>query len=296
MTCDGARERILALPDGADPGEEAARHVRDCADCARFLADTTRLRSLLEARSLDAAVERLLPVCRADLAAALAREPWWRGLPSRLAPAVRVLLVPALGAALAAGGFLVGRAGRGGPSAPSEVQATTTVRDIGTTGEIDGVPRVRLAYDTVRQASLEGSSRDPAIRSLLVGTLRDSPNDGLRLEAIDALQGAAASADVRDALLKTVGEDANPGARLKAIDLLEGAANDDRRVRRAFLQALQSDRNPGVRVRAVDALGAARDPEALPVLRRLAGEDANDYVRLRARALLADYSAAGGGR
>ena len=91
---------------------------------------------------------------------------------------------------------------------------------------------------------------------------------------------------MRRALLRAVREDANPGARLKALEALQERAGEDAEVRGAIVQALLSDTNPGVRVRAIDALQAARSPETLPVLQRLAERDPNDYVRLRSAALV----------
>ena len=62
------------------------------------------------------------------------------------------------------------------------------------------------------------------------------------------------------------------------------------------MEALLRDRNPGVRVRAMDVLAGARGPETLPLLKRLARDDANGYVRLRsAAALEAAYRPGDGG-
>jgi HEAT repeat protein len=89
-------------------------------------------------------------------------------------------------------------------------------------------------------------------------------------------------------------EDRNAGARLSAMEALAARAAEDGAVRRAMIEALQRDANPGVRVRAIDLLAAAPHPDVIPALRRLAREDRNAYVRIRAAALIGET--AGGDR
>ena len=148
--------------------------------------------------------------------------------------------------------------------------------------------RISLSYDTLRRTSLSGSAGDPDIRRVLLDTVRDSRNAGLRLEALDALRRHADNRQVRQALLRAVREDDNAGARLKALEALKEHAADDPEVRGAIVQALLKDTNPGVRVRAIDALKGARGPETLAVLKRLADEDPSEYVRLRSAALVSE--------
>lgn len=312
MSCTREREQIiLLLHDELDEAGRAGigNHLDRCGACAAFRETQAGLLRLLDDPAGRAAVDRLLPICRRDLRAALAAAgvpggaaaaerigapSGWRAFRSIFGPrpALRHAFVPVLCLVLA-GGFLLGRMStRSAPEAIGpQTPAVRTVRDIGPLETAGDGRQVRLSYDSFRQTSLEGSARDPEIRRLLVGTLRDSLNDGLRLEAIDALRGMTADDEVRDALLHAMDEDDNAGARLKALEALRPAAGSDPAVRRALLRIVQSDANPGVRVRAVDALGAARDPEALPVLRRLAAEDRNDYVRLRAASLAGDWEA-----
>ena len=148
--------------------------------------------------------------------------------------------------------------------------------------------RVSLSYDTLMRTSLSGSPTDPRIRRVLVETVRDSRNAGLRLLALDVLRRHLDDREVRQALVRTVREDDNAGARLAALEALKARVAEDAEVRGAVVDALVKDTNPGVRVRAVDALEGARGPETLAVLRRLADHDPNEYVRLRSAALVSD--------
>jgi len=290
MSCTRERELIVLLLCGEL--DESARvalraHLAGCAECAAFRAVEERLLGDLAERGLEAETDLLLPACRRDLAAALA--PAWRRIVA--GPLALRLAAPVLGAAMLAGGFLIGRLTAAPVTTGASTAGQAMVRDIGLLEDAPGRPRVRLSYDTLRQDALEGSARDPEIRRLLVGTMRDNLNAGLRLQAIDALRGQADDVDVRAALLRAVGEDDNPGARLKALEALQPSVGHDPAVRDAVVRTLLSDGNPGVRVRAVDALGATRDPVVLPVLQHLASGDRNDYVRLRAATLVSDLAA-----
>ena len=291
MDCEENRRQIVLmlcgeLEDAGRHGLEA--HLRECAACAAALEEERRLVRLLEgAPAVEPSVD-LLEGCRRDLRAALrtgsaGRRSWpFRGM--RLWPAWAFAL---LAAGFAAGRLVpgAGRPGWGGEAAP---EAGGTIANVDFRDSDPRTERIRLTYDTLKRTALEGTAGDPRIRQVLMDTVRQNRNAGLRLEAIEALRRHADDREVRRALLGAVRDDDNPGARLKALEALEGHAADDPEVRGAIVQALLRDSNPGVRVRAIDALKDARGPETLAVLRRLAYDDPNDYVRLRSAALVGD--------
>ncbi len=198
--------------------------------------------------------------------------------------------------ALLVAGFLVGGATlRGGErdaarrGAPAATGGTVSGAPLANLMTLESAPdrdHVRLSYDTLQRGSLEGSADDPAIREMLVRTLRDSLNAGLRLEAIDALRRHTDESVVRRALLDTLRGDENTGARLKAIDALHDRVAADPEVRRGILDALEGDANAGVRVSAIDALSRARDPQILPAMERLSREAPDTYVRMRSGAFV----------
>jgi hypothetical protein len=283
---------------------EVAEHVKACAECAGTLAEERRLHALLAQAAVAEPPPDLLAACRQDLAAALDREapapaaagpiPADRNRPARAGFWARVRLSPAFATALVAVGFVGGWVAFGSGIAAFRQVAGRAV--LGTDAEAGvtnvnalvaepGSDRVRLSYDTLRRASVEGSVDDPGIRGLLVTTVRDSLNAGLRLDAIDALRRHTGEREVRSALLRAVRQDENAGARLKAIEALKERAALDPEVRTTVAQALLRDRNPGVRIRAIDALAQAHDPGTLALFERLSREDPNDYVRLRSAAL-----------
>jgi len=309
MSCEANRRQIvLMIYDELAEAErrELDQHVRGCDACADAVVEERRLSLLLEHGTAVEPPVDLLERCRSDLRVALgAGGPV--ELAARLADAVpvptatrpaprgrpwRLRLWPAWALVLLAGGFFAGRAlpGTGllslGGGQGTSGEGGATIANVDFHDSDQGSGRVRLTFDTLRRTALEGTASDPRIRSVLVDTLRDNVNAGLRLEAIDVLRRHADDREVRRALLRAVREDANPGARLKALEALQERAGEDAEVRGAIVQALLSDTNPGVRVRAIDALQAARSPETLPVLQRLAERDPNDYIRLRSAALV----------
>ena len=292
MDCDSNRKSIVLLLCGElQEAERAAleAHLRECFDCQATLAEERRILRLVEGASGDEPAEELLEACRRDLRAAMS--PWPGGRPAPSRPWVS--LWPAWAFALLAAGFTAGRLypdaglrGRAGDATTPEAGAT--IANVDFRDSDPRTERISLTYDTLRRTAVEGTVGDPRIRQVLLETVKENRNAGLRLEAIEALRNHADDPAVRRALLGAVRADDNPGARLKALEALQGRAAGDPEVRGAIVQALLHDTNPGVRVRAIDALKDSRGPETLAVLRRLADGDPNDYVRLRSTALLSD--------
>ena len=312
MNCESARRAILLQLYGEIDAREHFKmdtHLSGCPSCRDAVAAERRLFSMLQAGTGPDPSDDLLDRCRESLSRALDEEapppptPWgvrlfdmWR----------TVRLSPAYGIAMLMAGFLVGAltlraapfgfvGGGGDAAAPGatadererlaaasarrpENQPVNSVRSL-EPAAADG--EVRVGYDTLQRGSMEGTADDPAIRAMLVTTLRDSLNSGLRLEAIDALRAHADQAEVRQALLDALRGDENTGARLKALDALAARAPEDSQVRGAIVDAMQKDSNPGVRVRAIDSLAAGRDPRLLPVMERLSRDDPDAYVRMR---------------
>ena len=171
----------------------------------------------------------------------------------------------------------------GRPSPQAGTDAMTT--DLHSVQVDPGGERINLTYDTRTRRSVRGRVEDPAIRRLLADTVRDSSNAGLRLDAIGLLEGQADDAEVRRALVQALRDDRNAGARLKALAALDPQASSDAEVRDAMTDALLRDDNLGVRVRAIDALARTGDPQLAPLMRRLATDDSEPYIRLRSGAI-----------
>ena len=304
MNCDGARRSILLQLYGEIDGRETFRmetHLAGCGACRDAQAEERRLHAMLQVGPSSEPSDDLIDCCRDGLARALDAEapPAPASRRARLMEMWRLArLSPAYGLAMLAVGFLAGAltlraasplplAGGSGSGADPRLAAmpapldSVPVNSVRTLEPASADGELRVAYDTVQRGSLEGTADDPEIRALLVTTLRDSLNSGLRLEAIDALRKHADQEDVRQALLTALRLDENAGARLKALDALAARAPEDSQVRGAIVDAMQKDANPGVRVRAIDTLARGRDPRLLPVMERLSRDDPDTYVRMR---------------
>ena len=297
MNCDRTRHTILLalyaeVPDAERRSVQA--HIAACESCRLAEAWERRLHAMLSERGGIDPADTLLDRCRRDLAAALDAEPMPRvALARRLAGYLMgSRLSPAYGLALAAAGFVAGVVALrlvptlGAPGAgPAPIGAAVSpgapVANILSLESTPGRDHVRLDYDTSQRAQMEGSAADPAIRDLLVATVRDSLNAGLRLDAIEALGRHTEDDEVRRTLIDALRADDNAGARLLAIEALHGRMAADADVRRAMLEAVRSDANPGVRVRAIELLSAARDEAILPAMELLAREDPDTYIRMR---------------
>jgi len=307
MRCETNREAIvLMIHDELEEGRrlDLDMHLKACPDCASALEEERRLLGLVDGALGDAPSPALLSRCREDLRRALAGEPG--AVPARwlaaLRRSVRPRLSPAWATALLACGFMVGRVMPGAGSPATGARQEAGVEEGGTIANVDFhdtdplSDRIHVSYDTLQRTSLSGTAGDPRIRRVLVDTVRDSRNPGLRLEAMDVLRRHVDDREVRAALVRAVRDDDNAGARLKALEALKGRVADDAEVRGAVVDALVKDPNPGVRVRAIDALQGARGPETLAVLRRLADQDSSEYVRMRSAAMVSEMMPLGGTR
>jgi len=304
MHGESNRERIILMICGEldDAAlRELEAHLAECSACATVLEEERAMADLARGAPDEGPSAALLRCCRQDLHGVLRQEMAAErndGLRARARP-WRLRVSPAWALALVVGGFVAGRAFPGGglpslsqrPETAPEGAATIANVDFGESDPLSD--RVSLTYDTLQRTSVSGTASEPRIRRVLVDTLRDSRNAGLRLLALDVLGRHVDDHEVRAALLRAVREDENAGARLKALEALRGRAADDPEVRGVIVQALLKDSNPGVRVQAIDALKETRGPETLAVLKRLADNDPNEYVRLRSAALVGEMQPLG---
>lgn len=307
--CDATR-RALLLEMYGEAGEaarrDAERHLLACESCRIASAEERRLEALLGVREEIEPSDDLLLRCRRGLSAALdaGDAPRAAAFDSLAAAWRQIRLSPAYGFVMLTAGFLAGfaslRAGAvtrpeatrvedraaqaAGPATEDAGRvAAASVLGLESVGDLG---HVRVSLDTVQRGSVEGTAADPAIRDLLVRTVRESGNAGLRLEAIEALRHQTDQEDVRQVLLRALSADDNAGARLKAIDALDARAPSDAEVRGAILTAVERDSNPGVRVRAMDVLSRVRDPRLVPDMERLSREDPDTYIRMRSGAFV----------
>ena len=307
MSCDAVLQQIVLLMYGEiEDGSrsEIEKHLAACVGCRVALAEERRLHVMLVQRPSVEPAEGLLELCREDLGRALAREAgaarpridpapeagrflsWFGslGVATWTRPSAAFALVFLIIGFLSGWVAMGQRHDRTLQPVQRAEPAGSTLAQASNLKSLQIDPqggRVNLTYDTLERSSIEGRVADPEIRRRLVDTVRNSSNAGLRLDAIDLLDNYVAEFEVRRAFMRALRDDRNAGARLKALAALDDRTGSDPDVRRAVTDALLKDDNLGVRIRAIDALADVNDPKLVPVMRRLAQNDADPYIRRR---------------
>lgn len=315
MTHDEYRDLLFAAASGGIDADEQAvleRHLQGCDRCSREYEELRTLhRALMTHRPGIDADERLLNEARQELRVALrnevSRRSVWLGWldPGAIAPAARFALGAAFTLAL---GFVLGRS----LFPPSAAQETFPVASVSPAGGVrpeeeetritnvrfidhgKGTGEVEFTFDAVTPVRMRGSIDDPKIQKVLTHAMLNEENPGVRLRAVNAInrQGVESQdPETKSALIKALEADANAGVRREALNALSRLPLDAE-IKKAMLHALMADSNPGLRVAAINALDSARtgapgaDSDILEVLRQKAKTDDNNYIRVKARAVL----------
>ncbi len=307
MNCEKVRESLLLylyqeLDGNASEGVEA--HLDSCEACS---AACRRERDFL--RSLDEREEPpedLLAESRRELmrsvhleqAEQVAGGGWWNRFRKGLGT-IRPAWQPTAAMALLVLGFYAGRTVSPSvigfsstqpgavESSMVELPVVTDIESVRMNPERD---RVEIVMEQITRRTISGAPRDPEISALLLSTMREYPNSGVRLDTLDILTARAADSDVQRALREAMLEDSNPGVRLKAFAALKPHRQDPE-VREAFLKVLLGDENPGMRVEAIDALTETPDRNLVEPLQQLVESESNNYIRLRSRRVLHELNA-----
>ncbi len=306
---------ILSMSETLDPADEdvLARHMEGCARCRRDLAAlktiTRSSQHLKEAAVFD---DALLQEARRDLHVLLRREAYGQRpvlqarRTFRLRPGVRY----GFGFALT---FIVGLGigvyqwpwhsdGPGSTPTPMMTTAAASSPVPGRTkitnvqfidrGSSSGV--VEFTFDAVTPVHMRGTIDDPAVQKVLVNAVVNDDNPGVRLTAVNAFASAPpvkSDSAVKAVMIRALKFDPNIGVRKQALVALRSMPMDND-IRQALLATLRSDANPGLRIAAINALEpvlskpGALDPTIREVLQQRAESDKNDYIRLKAKAVL----------
>jgi hypothetical protein len=313
---DDLKDRIsLYLYNELEDGEREAleTELESDPELARAVESERRFLQTLNQRTDRDAPHALLVECRHDLMRAVYRlgtQPetnfdfsgWLARIPASLR-SLRLAWQPTAALALLVVGFFAGRNTERIPLLSAPARNASPVTEASLIGSGSGSLRdvqsvqvnpengtIEIVVEEVTRRTIRGSSQDPHIRGLLITTVQDYPNSGVRLESLDALTPRAADQEVQRALLATMIEDDNPGVRLKALEALKPLHNEPE-VRQGLVRILQEDDNPGMRVQAIELLTEKPDRELVSVLQNLVSQESNNYVRLRMMKTLHDLNA-----
>ena len=315
MNCQDFNQSLALYDYGELRGDERAaleEHLAGCEQCRKLLEQSRSLSDLLSRYRAEPAepLPSLLVECRQRLEAVLDREQMgWRALlRAWLPPVAAAHPARAMTAfTLVALGFSIGwllrpRVGSR-TSKPEPGPATTIVpaqvvgADLGS-ARINSISQVapdpetgdvKITLNAERRVTMEGSLDNPNIRQVMLYALKSYDNPGIRLDTLNALRKGGMDPTLRDASLYLLEHDPNAGIRLQALQNVgKGDWNND--IAHGFLQAAEKDPNLGVREAAIDSLvshmSAEGDEDLIPDLQRLASQDSDRYVRIKALAAL----------
>jgi anti-sigma factor RsiW len=303
MKCEWVQENIslyLYNELADDARYELEQHVARCTTCSAELKAARHLHTTLSSFPVEEPTPNLLAASRMRLQESLETAEqggFWRRLVFDPGAWLRqIRFSPALASAI----FIVGFAGGIGTTykvaidhstlapAPAAQPAESSITGIRSISQEPGSNQVSIKYDVVSTKETQGSLNDQRIQQLLLFAARNTYNSGVRIDSVDLLTQKPNDTNVREALIYALRYDSNPGVRLKAVDTLGPYVKSDVRVRDAVLEALLNDSNPGVRTDALRFLRPVRaDSSVRAVLRRLAENDRNQYIRSQARTVLA---------
>ncbi len=156
---------------------------------------------------------------------------------------------------------------------------------------------IEFAFDIIKPVSIKGGFDDENIKNILMFTILNEENPGLRFNSINLLsntQPAFRDSEVKTALITVVKYDDNPGVKLEALKTLKQYQYDDE-LKDAFLYVLMNDTSTGMRIEAINALveakkeGTTFDGQDLTILEERMKKDENNYIRYFARTVLEEY-------
>lgn len=285
---------------------ELEQHLRECASCRSRLEELQRVDRWLQAGLTEEPPEEVLREERRRLAEKLRRgQTRARGFPGVLRPGAGGLLQAAvsilvlLGAGLLAGYWIFSPAAAEEWLASEQLsQRDLVIRNVSFLPAGPASDTVEVSFDLARRVRLQGSVHEPRIQTVLAYALINEQNPGVRLRVVEALGGIGSQVgdrEVRAALIGALKTDENAAVRERALAVL---ARDLAvpEVRSALLHVLQHDANPRLRIEAINLLAtrirrdSSLEPEVREVLQEKIRLETNDYVRLRAQALLQEVS------
>lgn len=297
-----------------DERQSLDRHLQSCAECRAVFEQTRLLQTTLARVQRVEVTDLLLMEARQEFRAALRKERSKVSIRQRLREFIGDLVAPPVRGAVGSafmlalgflGGYLMFRSlatnGSIAQRLSGETELTRGESQIANVKFTDADPsdgEIEFSFDAVTPVNIKGSPNDPGIQSVLMKALTNEENPGVRLRAVSAMTSPMVKIElgkkdqeVKDALINAMKYDENPGVRKEALKALMKVPFDDD-IRQALLHVLANDKNEGMRVDAINLLTASKDElksaddKLLEILRKKAESENNNYIRLRARAVL----------
>ncbi|HEX2960516.1 MAG TPA: HEAT repeat domain-containing protein [Ignavibacteriales bacterium] len=289
-------------------------HLKNCNECSREFMEMNKLRQMIEKAKPAEIDEKTLLEARQDLRTALRMERNRKTFGEDIIDKVRSFLFlnykAALGSAFTlvlglAIGYMVFRP-HTAPFTTDQIQpAINQQHQAQNDVKIDNLRfedsdasdgQVEFSFDAVKPVHMKGNINDEAIQKVLARALVNESNDGMRLRTISTIAAhtgndSTADPQIKSALITTLKSDNNPGVRREAL-LVLSRLKMDREIKNALLYTLANDKNAGLRIAAINSLQTEspeklqKDQELIKVLKQKSQDDQNDYIRIRAKAVL----------
>lgn len=309
----------LALDEelSRDERQSLDQHLQSCAECRAEFEQMRLLQTTVAQIRRAEVTDQLLTEARQEFRSALRAlrkeranvslgQQFMEFFDRFVTPPVRVIVGSAFMLAL---GFLGGYMIFSSPPTNGGIAQSMSGETELTRGELqitnikftDANPsdgEIEFSFDAITPVKVKGSPNDPGIQNVLVKALTNEENPGVRLRAVSAITSPMVKIElgkkdkqVRDALINAMKHDENPAVRREALKVLTRLPFDDD-IKQALLHVLANDKNEGMRIDAINLLTASKDElksaddKLLEILRKKAESENNNYIRLRARAVL----------
>lgn len=157
---------------------------------------------------------------------------------------------------------------------------------------------IEFTFDAAKQVHFKGSVNDPKVQGILTYAMLNDQNPGSRFNSInvmDSYEKAALDKEIKDALVTVVMTDNNQGVRREALKLLNRSPFDES-IKQANLFVLLNDSSSALRIEALNALiyaaksGHSLNKKDLDLVIKQAGQDNNNYIKLKSKTLLQEYN------
>jgi len=289
--------------------EQLERHLQSCEECRAEVTSLKGLHRVLEHHVPAEIPERLFEDARRQLREALrtGERPgfsWMEKIREFIWPKGKLVFGGSLAAALGVllGFFLFHSAPPNIPSMtvpaalPSGNEGDIRISNVRFLQSNPATGDVDFVFDAVKSVHLKGNIEDMQIQKVLTHAMLNEENPGVRLKSVSAMASRrSGDVQVKKALIAALKDDKNAAVRLEALRGLSVYPYDEE-IQAAYLFTLMHDQNSGLRIAAINQLdsasvaGSGKGEDVLKILRDKMQHDDNNYIRLRAKAVVQEIS------
>ncbi len=290
--------------------EQLHHHLIECGECQAEYEKLSRFYSKLDQINKKEEDDQLLHDARKELSRKLDDELSKRSFFQKAADSIISFITfnraPVFaGAGSLAAGLLLGYmffaqpAANPGDAAIDNLQLNQAkISNVRFIEPVTNEGNVEFVFDAVKQVHVKGNLKDLHVQNLLARAMVNEKNPGIRIQTASAIASQALSENqtdpkIKQALITTLEKDNNPAVRREALKAILNYPFDEE-IQKSLLYVLINDDNSGLRIAAINGLASAKlngnsiDSNTIKILNDQVAKDENDYVRMRAAALVKD--------